>query len=496
VEIAVLGAGHVGLVCATCLASIGHRVRVHDVDKERIARLAEGQAPFVEPSVDVLLAQGLAAGQLSFHMAPAEALAPAELIFICVPTSVDGAVADLSAIVEATVTVAHHGSGDAVLVNRATAPVGTLAYVRTLLAQEGAGSIGVASNPEFLSEGTAVADFLTPYRIVVGGWEDAAVARVVDAYRPILEGRLPRDAEVIVADRQVEPGVRLLITTPETAEFSKHAADAFLAVKISFINEIVMVADELGADADDVASTLRLDPRIGPRFLNPGIGWAGSCFPKEITVLKGMSQTSGVSTRLLTAANDVNDEQRRWVVRKLRAHLKSLDGRRVALLGLSFKPATDDLRNAPALEIAAELVRSNVEVRAFDPIVTELPPHLAHAITLMSDPLSAATDADAVVVTTAWDGLSDLPLDELRKVMRVPLLLDGRNCLDQVAARAAGFNYVGVGREGRTVLPMVPPPSPVGRGASSRGGRKILHPTRDSDASAGVPASLRKDRSG
>ncbi|MDP9330324.1 MAG: UDP-glucose/GDP-mannose dehydrogenase family protein [Actinomycetota bacterium] len=495
-EIAVLGAGHVGLVCASCLASIGHRVRVQDVDRTRIARLVDGQLPFVEPGLDALLADGLDAGSLSFHVDPEEALASAELIFICVPTSMDGATSDLSRIVEATVSAAHHGHEDAVLVNRTTAPVGTLAYVRTLLEQEGAGSIGVASNPEFLSEGTAVADFLAPYRIVVGGWENGAVARVVDAYQPILDGRLPSNVEAIAADRQADPGVRLLITTPETAEFSKYAADAFLAVKISFINEIVTVADELGADADDVASTLRLDPRIGPRFLNPGIGWAGSCFPKEITVLKGMSQTSGVATRLLTAANDVNDEQRRWVVRKLRAHLKTLEGRRVALLGLSFKPATDDLRNAPALEIAAELFGSNVDVRAFDPIVTELPPQFADAIELVSDPLSAASDADAVVITTAWEGLADLPLDELRRVMRVPLLLDGRNCLDPVAARAAGFNYVGVGREGRTVLPMVPPPVPASRGSSGRGGRQNPHPTLDTHARAGVPASSRKDRSG
>jgi UDPglucose 6-dehydrogenase len=492
VEIAVLGAGHVGLVCATCLASIGHRVRVQDVDEARIARLVDGHVPFVEPGLDALLADGLAAGRLSFHVDPEEALASAELIFICVSTSMDGAVADLSAIVDATVTVAHHAAEDAVLVNRATAPVGTLSYIRTLLEQEGAGSIGVASNPEFLSEGTAVADFLTPYRIVVGGWEDPAVARVVDAYQPILDGRLPRNVGAIADDRQVDPGVRLLIMTPETAEFSKYAADAFLAVKISFINEIVTVADDLGADADDVASTLRLDPRIGPRFLNPGIGWAGSCFPMEITVLKGMSQTSGVATRLLTAANDVNDEQRRWVVRKLRAHLKTLEGRRVALIGLSFKPATDDLRNAPALEIAAELVRSNVEVRAFDPIVTELPPQFADVIELFSDPLSAALDADAVVVTTAWDGLADLPLDELRRVMRVPVLLDGRNCLDQVAARAAGFSYVGVGREGRTVLPMVPPTTPAGRSPSGRGGRQIIHHGLDTQPAADVPASSRK----
>ena len=455
-EITVLGAGHVGLVCAACLAGIGHRVRVQDIDADRVERLARGETPFLEPGLDELLAEGRETGRLTFHTDPEQALAPAKLIFICVPTWANGHTADLSAVVAAASSVARHANDDAVLINRSTSPVGTLEYIRTLIEEERGSPLSVVSNPEFLAEGTAVADFLAPYRVVIGAWEEWAVDRLVEAYRPILDGRLPASMEQWIRPRGSthKIPVPLLVTAPETAELAKYAANAFLAVKISFINEIATIADGFGADVDEVATALGLDPRIGPHFLAAGLGWGGSCFPKDILVLKGMAETSGVSARILSAANEVNTDQRRWVVHKLRSNLKTLLGRRVGLLGLSFKPNTDDIRNAPALEIAEDLLKLNVQVRAFDPAVTRLPPPLDGAIELASDPLAAATGADALVVATEWPQFADLPLAELRRVMRVPLLLDGRNCVDPDLARAAGFMYVGVGRGGADILPI------------------------------------------
>jgi UDPglucose 6-dehydrogenase len=455
VEIAVIGAGHVGLVSAACLAGVGHRVKVEDVDAASIARLAGGASPFFEPGLDGLIAEARAKGRLSFHDDPAEALPSAELILVCVATDAGGEGGpDLSAIVDATVSVARYGSDGAVLVNRSTAPVGTLRCIRTILGDEGAGTIEVATNPEFLSEGTAVGDVLAPYRIVVGAWSETAVRRLVEAYRPIVQGSLPQLAHRLAAGRDVEYPIPVLITTPETAEVAKYAADSFLAVKISFINEIAGVADELGADVDDVATALGLDPRIGPRFLGAGLGWGGSSFPKDIAALSAVAETSRIRARLLAAANAVNDEQRTWVVRKLRHHLKTLSGRRVGLLGLSYKPRTDDVRNAPALEIAAELARLGARVRAFDPIVTSVPSSVDRAIELVQSPAAAAAAADALVLATEWEGFGSLPLPELRSAMRVPLLLDGRNCIDPVAARAAGFIYVGVGRGRSNVVPI------------------------------------------
>ena len=462
------------MVCAACLAGIGHRVRVEDVDESHIVRLARGETRFFEPGLEALIGKGLASGRLSFHADAAEAIPPAELVFICVPTSGDDDVPDLSGVVDATIAVARYASDGAVLVNRTTAPVGTLRCVRSLLEEERAESIGVATNPEFFAEGTAVADFLAPYRILVGAWDEAPVARLAEAYSPIVNDRLPPAVGPMVAGRSVDHPIPLLVTTPETAEVSKYAANAFLAVKISFINEIAGIADESGADVDDVAEALGLDPRIGPQFLRAGLGWGGSCFPRDIAVLNEVAETARVRARLLSAANEVNDEQRQWVVRKLRTHLRTLSGRRIGLLGLSFKPLTDDVRNAPALEIAAELVHAGAEVQAFDPLVTSLPYPFDGAIELVQSPLAAAMEADALVLATEWDGFASLPLRDLRAVMRAPLLLDGRNCIDPVAARGAGFIYIGVGRGQGNVLSMIPSSGPSRRDPPDPpGGRRM-----------------------
>jgi UDPglucose 6-dehydrogenase len=305
--------------------------------------------------------------------------------------------------------------------------------------------MGIAVNPEFLAEGTAIRDFVLPDRVVVGVTNDADAELLREVYAPILDRRL-RNMPGAEGPRNRDEPVPFLVMAPQTAELLKYAANAFLAVKISFINEVSSIADELGADVAEVARGLGLDRRIGPHFLKAGIGWGGSCFPKDILALRGMAESRGVAARMLRAAHEVNAEQHRWVIRKLQRHLKTLVGRRVAMLGLAFKPNTDDLRNAPSLEIASELAKLNARVRAYDPAVKAVPPALEGALQIVSDPYAAAESADAAVLVTEWPEFRDLDLRRLRETMSEPLLLDGRNFLDRAAVEGAGFIYVGVGR--------------------------------------------------
>jgi UDPglucose 6-dehydrogenase len=448
-QIAVIGAGHVGIVCAACLSAIGHRVSVLDVDEERIDLLRAGRLPFVEPGLDQLMSRGSAEGLLSFHTDPAEALPDATVMFLCVNTDSrpDGS-ADISAIESAVRVVSRFAGPDPLLVNRSTAPVGTADYIRSLSEEFRGSPLRVAVNPEFLAEGTAVADFLSPDRILVGAWDEGSIALLAEVYGPIVERRLPSDVAPLANDEGRGPDdVPLIITNAASAELAKYAANSFLAVKISFINEIAGIAEEVGADITKISEAVGLDRRIGHHFLRAGIGWGGSCFPKDILALQGIAETRGLSARILRAANEVNTDQGLWTVRKLQRHLKTLFGRRVALLGLSFKPNTDDVRKAPALEIAAHLARANVHVRAFDPVVKSLPGDFEPKITLSTDPVAAARGADAIVIVTEWPEFADLDLLRLREAMRIPLFLDGRNFFEPEQVRAAGFIYVGVGRE-------------------------------------------------
>jgi UDPglucose 6-dehydrogenase len=451
VRITVFGAGHVGLVTGACFAGVGHDVKLYDVDRDRLGALRAGKVPFVEPGLEEIVVGGLAEGRLRAEDDAARALDEAELVFICVPTlTASNGSADLTAVEAATRTLAATARPGTIVVNRSTAPVGTLRYIRSLLLEHGRPDLLVAVNPEFLAEGSAVADFLVPDRVVIGGWDGAATSTVAAAYQPILDGTLPETTPVFVRERAAAAASRpaLLVSTPSTIELTKYAANAFLAVKVSFINEIAAIAEELGADVGEIATAVGLDHRIGPHFLRPGLGWGGSCFPKDIRVLQGMAETSGVTPRILAAANEVNLEQRRWAIRRLRSHLRTLIGRRVALLGIAFKPGTDDLRSAPALEIAAELTGMNVNVRGYDPVVRTLPDANAATLELAESPIAAARGADAVILVTEWPQFANIDLAELRSVMQTPLLLDGRNFFAPDAARAAGFTYVGVGRGG------------------------------------------------
>jgi len=438
--VCVVGNGYVGTVVAASLSCIGHSVVGLEIDAAKLAALRSGQAPFHEPHLDDLLKRGLERGSLAFTDAPEQAVASADVVFLCVgsPSNPDGSV-DLRPLESAVWAIGRWLSSRQVVVIKTTVPVGTNARLRALMRRASSLDQGqapsVVSNPEFLRQGSAVQDFLRPDRIVLGGDDDPALDAVVRVYRPILEQPL-RGAGGC-------RGPILVRTTPAVAEAAKYAANAFLAMKVSFINEVANICDLVGADVEEVAKIIGLDYRVGPEFLRAGLGWGGSCFAKDLDALILAAHDLGYDAQLLRAARDVNRRQLEAVMGKLRRHL-TLSGAHVALLGLAFKPGTDDLRGAPAVQLAQRLQLGGALVTAFDPVVrdiTDMPD-----ICVTDDPYQAAAGADAVVLVTDWPELGALDLVELRIRMRGDVLVDGRNVLDPRAAARAELAYEGMGR--------------------------------------------------
>ncbi|HWC11451.1 MAG TPA: UDP-glucose/GDP-mannose dehydrogenase family protein, partial [Acidimicrobiales bacterium] len=396
-----------------------------------------------EPGLDDLLAAGVNSGALRFTAGVEEAMAASDVVFLCVgtPPAPDGS-ADMSHVVAAARSIGACLDRHHVLVTKSTVPIGSGRWLTSIVEDalpagvHPDGAFSVVSNPEFLREGSAVNDFLFPDRVVMGSDDDRALDAVAEVYRPIVEQTF--------AGAHPDRRAPLVRTTLATAETVKYASNAFLATKISFINEIANVCELVGADVSEVASALGLDPRIGSRFLEAGLGWGGSCFGKDLSALVTTAGQYGYDATLLRAAVQVNERQRRLVIERMRHHLKIIQGRRIALLGLAFKPGTDDLRDAPAVEIAASLIRAGAFVRAHDPLVKAVPdcPNLVVA----ADPYAAAERADAVVLVTEWPDYLALDLAELRSRMRGDLVLDGRNLLDPGAVEAVGLRYEGVGR--------------------------------------------------
>jgi nucleotide sugar dehydrogenase len=439
-KVAVIGTGYVGSVTASCLALLGHQVCGFDSDARRADQLAAGQLPFYEPGLAELLRETLAAGNLRFTDDPRQALEGVDVVFLCVGTPTGaGGNPDLAQLASAAWTLAPYLRDGTVVVNKSTVPVGSADWVRTLLEEalprNTAPAFHVVSNPEFLREGSAIEDFLYPDRIVLGGDGDG-VDRVAALYVPIVTQAFPRARAGVVP--------QLITTGLASAEMIKYAANAFLATKISFANEIANLCELVGADARQVLPAIGADRRIGAAFLSPGVGWGGSCFGKDVTALIATGHDYGYSPDLLRASIEVNKLQRAVVIRKLQRELKILKGRRVALLGLSFKPGTDDLRDAPALDVAYRLIAAGAVVSAYDPVVKQLPPDLA-AVRIASDPYDAAHRANAVVLVTEWPEFSDLEPARLVGVMSGDLLLDGRNVLPDAEFRAAGLRVLGVG---------------------------------------------------
>ena len=421
-----IGAGWVGLVTAACFADLGHDVVVRDIVPERVADLQAGRVPIHEPGLPELLAQ--ARDRLRFTLEMADLFAAARVAFVCVgtPPTYSGD-ADLSAVWHVLDELPDVDER-ALLVMKSTVPVGTGEKVRAALDARGLAHVGYVSNPEFLAEGTAVRDFQAPDRIVIGAFAESDADRVAALYAPIQA-----------------PIVRVDVAS---AEMIKLASNAFLATRISFINEIANVCEVTGADVEQVARGMGLDHRLGPHFLRAGIGFGGSCFPKDVQALKQLAGNSGYHFQLLNAVIEVNELQKRRVVGKLAKHLGELRGKTIALLGLSFKPNTNDMREASSLVLAARLLAEGATVRGWDPVSLEEAQALMQGVELCETVLTAVTGADAAVVVTEWPELRGLASSEVRAAMRNPLIVDGRNLLDPEEARTAGFTYEGIGRAG------------------------------------------------
>ena len=419
--IGVFGAGWVGLVTGACFAELGHEVVVRDVLPDRIEALQAGRLPLHEPGLAELLERNRERLRFTTEL---DDVVSAPIMFVCVgtPPTYSGD-ADLSAVW----TVVDHLPAleeRAILVMKSTVPVGTGEKVRAALDARGLAHVGYVSNPEFLSEGSAVKDFMTPDRLVVGAFTEADADTVAALYEPL-------DAPIVRAD-------------VASAEMIKLAANAFLMTRISFINEIANVCEATGADVEQVARGIGLDHRLGPHFLRAGIGWGGSCFPKDGVALKQLASNSGYHFQLLNAVIEVNELQKRRVIGKLEKHLGKLRGKTIALLGLAFKPNTDDLREAPSLVLASRLLAEGAEVRAWDPVADAS--RLLQGVTFCDSVLDAVSGADAAVIVTEWDELKGLASEDVRRAMRRALILDGRNLLDPEQARSAGFDYEGIGR--------------------------------------------------
>jgi UDPglucose 6-dehydrogenase len=436
-KVGIFGAGWVGLVTGACLAELGHDVVIRDVVPQKIDALRRGSVPFHEEHVPELLAKN--AERLTFTLDVAD-VADREFLFVCVdtPPTYSGD-ADLSR-VWTVIDELPELDGHPILVMKSTVPVGTGEKVRVGLGQRGLDHVGYVSNPEFLAEGRAVKDFMGPDRIVVGAFDEAdgdAVTRLYDGI----------DAPIVRAD-------------VNSAEMIKLAANAFLMTRISFINEIANVCEATGADVVSVAEGIGLDKRLGPHFLRAGIGYGGSCFPKDSLALKQLASNSGYHFQLLSAVIEVNELQKRRVIGKLKRHLGPLRGKTIALLGLAFKPDTDDMREAPSIVLASRLLAEGADVRAWDPVAdgTNLP----KGVEIAGSVLEAVKGADAAVIVTEWSELRDLARDEVRTAMARPLIVDGRNLLDPAQTRGAGFAYEGIGRptSPSDVLPEIPEPAP------------------------------------
>ena len=421
-RVAVFGAGYVGLVTGACLADLGHTVTVRDVVADKVTALSRGNVPIYEPELDALLARNYE--RLQFTLDVGEAIEGAEFVFVCVDTPPTYAGdADLSRVWTVVDELLRLAQG-AIVVMKSTVPVGTGEKVRAALDARGLDHVGYVSNPEFTAEGTAVRDFLEPDRIVIGAFD----GHHGDAVERLHAGI---DAPVVRCD-------------VASAEMIKLAANAFLMTRISFINEIANVCELVGADVTKVAHGVGLDHRLGSYFLRAGIGYGGSCFPKDSLSLKQLAANSGYHFQLLSAVIEVNELQRRRVVAKLEKHLGKLRGRRIAVLGLAFKPGTDDMREAPSLVIASRLLAEGANVRTWDPV--------ADARTLLTGAdqcetaLEALDGADAAVLVTEWPELGELDWGDVRRRMANPLVVDGRNFLDPAEMRALGFVYEGIGR--------------------------------------------------
>jgi UDPglucose 6-dehydrogenase len=454
-RIAVIGSGYVGLVSAVCFAEIGHEVYCVDNNENKIAMLKRGEIPIHERHLPELLERHQG-GRLKFSTSVADAVHKADAVFITVgtPPSVTGE-ADLSFVEAVAIEIASAIRERKVIVEKSTVPVRTCEWLRKSLLLNGAQPelFSVASNPEFLREGTAVSDFLYPDRIVVGADDEFSAAVLEKIYEPLTTGNYYSQKEIIPAPRNASPRARLIITNAKSAELIKHASNAFLAMKISFVNALANVAESVGADITEVCAGVGSDSRIGPRFLNAGIGYGGSCFPKDVQAFQAVANNCGCNFGMLTEVMRVNAEQRHIFLKKVRSALWTLRGKKLAVLGLAFKADTDDVRESPAIEIIDALRREGAQVRAYDPAAIAKSKELLgeKGIEYAKDAYDAIAGSDALLILTEWKEFASLDLDRVRSLLKYPIIIDGRNLYEPRQMAEAGLIYHSIGRV------MIPP---------------------------------------
>lgn len=431
-HISVIGTGYVGLVTGACFAEFGVDVTCVDVDQEKIERLQKGVMPIYEPGLEQLVAKNTQAGRLRFTTDVREAVEQALVIFLAVgtPPLPDGS-PDLSFVEAAACSIADYMNGYKVIVTKSTVPIGTGEHIRKLIGErkKTKATFGVVSNPEFLREGAAINDFMRPDRVVIGSRDEEAIAIMKDLYRPLYLIEAP-----------------FVITSLEAAELTKYAANAFLATKVSFINEIANLCEKIGCDVHDVARAIGMDKRIGSKFLHPGPGFGGSCFPKDTRALSSVARRYECASLIVDAVVEVNQRQGELMVAKIRKLVGQLKGKTVAVLGLAFKPETDDMREAPAVGLIRSLLEDGAKIRAYDPVARAEAIKVLPNIEYADDEYAAVTGADALVLVTEWNQFRALDLNRIRDLMASPKVADLRNIYDPEDMRELGFEYIGVGR--------------------------------------------------
>jgi UDPglucose 6-dehydrogenase len=431
-HIAVIGTGYVGLVSGACFAEFGNSVTCVDSDASKIETIKAGKMPIYEPGLEALVAKNVRENRLEFTTDIASAIEKSLVIMLAVgtPSSSDGS-ADMSQIEAVSIEIARALNSYKVIVTKSTVPVGAAGYIKNIIDENKNSNCrySVASNPEFLREGAAINDFMRPDRVIIGCRDEEAVEILKDLYRPLYLIETP-----------------FVVTNPESAEMIKYASNAFLATKISFINEIANMCDLLGADVRDVAKGMGMDKRIGPKFLHPGPGFGGSCFPKDVKALAALARRSNYEMKLTDAVLEVNEKQTASVIDRIRRAVPDLKDKTIAVLGLSFKPETDDMREAPSLRIINDLIEAGARVRVYDPAAMEAARGALSDVTFCEDEYEAAAGSDALVVVTEWNQFRSLDFGRMSAVMNNRNLVDLRNIYEPGDIRKAGFNYVATGR--------------------------------------------------
>ncbi len=428
-QICVVGVGYVGLVTAACFADLGNRVTALDVNEQRVENLNKGVMPIYEPGLDELVKRNVNAGRVTFTTSYKEALKDAEYAFIAVgtPSGADGS-ADLQYVAAAAKSIAQNMSAPLIIINKSTVPIGTGDWVADIVkgAQPKPIKFAVVSCPEFLREGSAIVDFLSPHRTVIGSTDREAANMVAHLHLPL---RAP-----------------IVITDLRTAEMIKYASNAFLAAKISFMNEMADLCELVGADVKEVAAGMGYDARIGRHFLDAGLGWGGSCFPKDVEALAFMAKEKGLNPRILNDVMEVNYDRRKAAVKRVSEMIGGLKGKTIGLLGLAFKPNTDDMRDAPAIDIANELTKAGANVRGYDPVAMEVARPILPAVEMFSGAYEMAKGCDALIVVTEWNEFKQLDLTKIKGLLNAPVIYDGRNIYDPKLMKELGFTYRAIGR--------------------------------------------------